>query len=198
MLAAEKSSVGGERTGVRCFQNEMPAMRRDERLFPDGEASPKEKNQIFLSFGQTLDNGVGKLLPTDLRMRGRLVRTDGKAGIQKKNALPCPFFQVAALRHRNVQVVMQLREYIDKGWRGSDAVGDGKAEAVCLAGIVVGVLSDNDRFNFVQRALVEGGKNFRAWRIDDEFLFLFDQGLFQMLKVGHIKLVLEKFEPCRI
>ena len=41
------------------------------------------------------------------------------------------------------------------------------------------------------RGLVEGGKNCRAWRVDDEFHFLFDQGLFQMLKVGHIKLVLE-------
>ena len=198
MAAAEKAPVSRKRARVRGFQNQMAAVLGDEHFFANGKASPQQKDQVFLAFGKALDNRIGKLLPADLRVGGSLVRADGQACVQQKNTLVCPVFEVTALWKGDAHVVVEFLENVHKGrWR-LDAVGYGKAEPVCLSRIVLRILADDDRFDLVHRAFVEGCKNLRSRRVHGVLLLFFCKDLFQVQKVRLLKLVFEHFKPCRI
>ena len=69
-------------------------------------------------------------------------------------------------RRRDAEVVAQLLVDVDERWRQGDTVTDGEAQAVCLAGAVVGVLPEDDHAGVGVRRQVEGGEHLVGRRVD--------------------------------
>ena len=108
----------------------------------------------------------------------------------------CPAFQVPVLRWRNAQVVVEFLENVHERWRRFNAKRHREAKPMSLTRIVVGVLSDDDGLDFIDRAKVEGCKNLRSGWIHHVVLRVFLQELcLDLLKVRLFELVGEQFQP---
>lgn len=65
-----------------------------------------------------------------------------------------------------------------------------------LAGIVVGILPDDDRLDLVHGAVVECGENLGSRRIDDmPLLFFANKCVFNLFEIWLLELVGEQVEP---
>ena len=91
---------------------------------------------------------------------------------------------------------MEFLENVDERRRRLNAKRYGKAKTVGLSRIVVGVLPDDDSLDFIDGAIVEGGKNLRSGRIHHMVLCMFLQKLcFDLLKIRLLELVGEQVQP---
>lgn len=68
---------------------------------------------------------------------------------------------------------------------------------MCLHGFVVGVLSDDDDFDFVERATIEGIEYESCRRVDGMVLVLLSDIGGQKFEVGFVEFGLQDFLPSR-
>lgn len=54
----------------------------DEGALFLGVVSPKNKDRMIFSFGEVVDNGVGKNFPAFVLVRSRKMSPDGEGGVQ--------------------------------------------------------------------------------------------------------------------
>lgn len=106
-----------------------------------------------------MDYGIGKVFPPLVLVTCRLVRANGKGGIQEQYPLCGPMFQVAALRVGLAQVTFQFLENIDQRRRVWQAILYRKTEAIGLSRSVVGILPDDYYFGGVKGRMPEGRKD---------------------------------------
>lgn len=100
----------------------------DERLFAPRVSPPKNKYDVFFSFGNQLDDAVRKPRPAAFGMGVRLVRAHGQGGVHEKDAFLRPFRQIARLRDAAADVRFQLLEDIFERGRFFNAVLYGKTQ----------------------------------------------------------------------
>lgn len=75
---------------------------------------------------------------------------DGQAGVEQEHAAVGPGCQETAFVGRRLEAwVVDFEAFVDvlQGWRSGCGWADGKAEAVGLIHIVVGVLAEDDGFD---------------------------------------------------
>jgi len=102
-----------------------------------------------------------------------------------------PRFEIAASSSLLSQIRFQLFVDVDEGGGQGDTIGNREGKSVGLAGAVIGVLTENDHFDLVDRDAIEGVENKPGERIDGAvFVFLFDE-LGQVGKIRLIKLILQ-------
>ena len=107
-----------------------------------------------------------------------------------------PTFQVPVWRRRDTEIVVEFLENVDERWRWFNSERNRKAKPMCLARVVVRVLSDDYGLDFIDGTIVEGCKNLRSGRIHHVVLRVFLQKLcLDLLKVRLFELVGEQFEP---
>ena len=91
---------------------------------------------------------------------------------------------------------MEFLENVDEGGRRLNAERYGEAKAVGLSRIVVRVLPDDDCLDFIDGAIVEGGKNLRSGRVNHVVLCVFLQKFcLNLLKIRLLELVGEQVQP---
>ena len=194
VLAAEESAVCRERTRVRSGENQVAAIGRDEHLLFNGKTAPEQKDEVLANLRKTLDNRVRELLPANACVACRHVGAHRERCVQKQNSLVRPAFQVSVGRWRDAEVVVEFLENVDEGWRRLNAKWHREAKPVSLARIVVRVLSDDDCFDFIDGAIVEGCKNLRSGRVHHVMFRVFLQKFcLDLLKIRLFELVGEQF-----
>lgn len=196
VLAAEEPAVGRKRARVRGRKYQVATVGGDERLLFDGETAPEQEYKVLAHFGEALDDGVGKLLPADAGVACRHVGTDRERCVQEQDSLVRPAFEVPVRGRRNAQVVVEFLEYVDERRGRLDTHGHREAQAVRLAGIVVGILPDDDRLDLVHGAVVECGENLGTRRVHNVMLrFLLQELVFNLFEIRLLELVGEQMEP---
>ena len=94
------------------------------------------------------------------------------------------------------QIVVEFLENVDERGGRLNSHWYRKTETVCLAGIVIGVLPDDDRLDLVDGAKVKCRKNLRSRRIDHVvFRFFLQKFFFNLFKVRLLELVGEQIQP---
>lgn len=127
--------------------------------FALGVTSPQHVNDALLALCDGSHDRIGEGFPAVSCVGGRFVRPDRQHGIEQQHALFGPAVEVAARGNRRAGVVGYLLEdVLQRGWE-RHAVRHGETESVGLSFAVIGVLSDDYHFEFVERAFVEGTKN---------------------------------------
>ena len=147
------------------LEDEIPLRVCDSSLFL-GVTAPKHVYDALFAFGDRAYHGVGEGFPAAARMRRRFVCADGQHGVQEQYSLLGPAVEVARRGRGRPSVVGDLLEDILQRGRERHAVAYREAEPVGLSGTVVGVLTDDDHFQLVERAFVEGAEDVAAARID--------------------------------
>lgn len=108
----------------------------------------------------------------------------------------CPTFEVPVRGRVDAEVVVQFLENVDERGGRLDSHRYREAKSVSLAWVVVGVLADDDRLDFIDRAKVEGRKNLGSRRVNHVVFCLFLQKFFfNLFKVWLLELVCEQVEP---
>src|SRR5690606_35957927 len=111
-------------------------------------------------------------------------------------ALPRPMFEEAMPRRLDAEVAFQLLVDVDEAGRRPDAGLDREAQAMRLAGAVIGVLAEDDDAHRVQRGQVQRPEIFAALREDALALGLFGhEEAFQSLHIGLAELACERLQP---
>lgn len=195
MAASEESLVGTKRGGVGRFEDEVFGLV-DEDLFFLGELAPEEEDDMFFAGRHLRDHGIGELGPADLGVAHGFIGAYGERGIEEEDALLGPVSEVAVVGDGHTDILTQFFKDIDEGgWRG-DGFLDGEAEAVGLAGAMVGVLSQQDDLDLIEGSSVEGVEDKAAGRIDRPVahLFVFEQGG-DLAEIGFAEFRAEKFFP---
>jgi len=165
VFAAEEAFVGAEGRGVGGFEDKMFSFVHEGLLFL-GEFAPEEEDGVFFLCRDLCDHRVGEFCPADLGMAHGFVRADGKGSVEEEDALFGPVGEIAVVGDGHADVGVQFFEYIDEGGWGWDAFLDREAEAVGLAGAVVGVLAEEDDLDFVEGGCVEGVEDESAGGVD--------------------------------
>ena len=107
-----------------------------------------------------------------------------------------PAFQVPVWRRRDAEVIVEFLENVDEGGRRFDTERHREAKPVRLAWIVIGVLPDDDRLDFIDGAKVKGGKNLRSGRIHHMMLCMFLQKFcLDLFEIWLLELVGEQVQP---
>ena len=194
VLATEETAVCRKRARVRRREDQVAAVRGDERLLLDGETSPEQEHEVLADLREPLDDGVGELLPAYACVACGHVGSHGERCVEEQYALLGPAFQVAVGRGSDAQIVVEFLEDVDERGRRLDADGHGEAEPVRLARIVVGVLPDDDRLHLVYGAEVERRENLGARRVDDVMFRLFlEELVLDLREIRLFELVLQNF-----
>src|SRR5574344_902496 len=113
------------------LQNKM-ARSINERCLAAGISSPKDEHEVIAMGIESLDGGIGKLLPSMSLMTCRLMCPNGECGIQQKHSLLSPSREIACQRNWGAKVLLYLLEDILKGRREGHSVAYRKTESVCL------------------------------------------------------------------
>ena len=129
-------------------------------------AAPQDENKILPLAVQRRDDGVGEGLPALALMGSGATVLDCQAGVQQKNALPCPAFKIAVPGKRQAEIGLKFLVDILKRGRRHDALRHGKAQTVRLSGAVIGVLTKDDHLHVVEGRQLEGPEYLSSRRID--------------------------------
>jgi hypothetical protein len=108
-------------------------------------------------------------------------------------------FEESVLHGTDAEVVFQFLVDVDEARRRPDPIWNGKAQAVGLAGPMLGVLADNDDANLIERRQVERSKPVGARR--ENALPRVALSPQELLQLGHVRLVefgLQGLEPTRV
>ncbi len=195
MAAPEEPLVCTKRGWVGGFKDEVFGLVDQDLLFLS-EFAPKKKYDVFFAGRYLRDHGIGELGPADLGVAHGFVGADSERSVEQENALLGPVGKVAMVGYGHTDVLMQFFKDVAEGWRRRDGFLDGKAKAVGLAGAMVGVLSQQDDFDLIERGGVEGVEDEAAGRIDRSVahLFVFEQGG-DLAEIGFAKFGAEEFFP---
>ena len=114
------------------------------------------------ALGHGSNNGIREFFPTLFLVAVGLCLSNRQDVVDQQNSLLGPSLEVPVCRNgieiRNVWIVLQFLVNIPKrGW-SLNASADRKAQAVCLVGPVVGILSNNHQLDLVQWAEIQSGK----------------------------------------
>ena len=145
--------------------------------------------------GQSLNGGIGELLPAQRSVAVGLVGTYRQRSVQQQHALLCPARQVARGRNRCAEVGLYLLEDVLQRRREHHPVLHREAQPVGLSRLVVRVLSDDHHFRLVEWAEVEGVENEFARRVAGAGLVFLSDGFCQLSEVGLLKLWRQLFLP---
>lgn len=156
--ASEESSERREGTWMRRLQDQMLRIIQHD-LLALCWASPQYEYDRSVLAVQGHDCCIREFLPSDTAMGICLMGANRKYGIQHQDSLLCPLCQTAMAGDSASQIVMQFLVYVDQGRRDFHAFFYGKAEAVGLPVIVVGILPQNYHFDILQRSQMKCIKN---------------------------------------
>ena len=122
---------------------------------------------------------------------------DRQHGVQQQHALLGPAVEVPACGNRCSGVVVHLLEdVLQRGWEG-DAVADREAESVGLPGTVIGVLSDDDDLQLLERTFVEGPEDIASAGEDAAGGVLLADEVGELGEVGFFEFRSEDLLPVR-
>jgi hypothetical protein len=116
-------------------------------------APSEEHDAVRADLGHCIDDLLGQQLPALSRVRVRITSTDSQACVQEQHTAICPWGQEAALVWWGLVVgVVDLERLVDvlEGRWGGCRWANGEAEAMCLVGAVVGILTGNDHLDCVE------------------------------------------------
>src|SRR5690606_26863742 len=99
MTAAEESRRGGERAGVRRFENKMP-IRIDQADILLRIAAPKDEDHRVLPLTKSMNRPRRELLPTAVAVRIRCIRPHRQRRIEQQLPLSGPVLQIPRLARR--------------------------------------------------------------------------------------------------
>ncbi|MNM61961.1 hypothetical protein D3C81_732740 [compost metagenome] len=131
-------------------------------------------------------------------MGAHLALLDGQRGVEQQHALLGPVLQAAVVGRVDVQVALELLEDVLQRRRHRHARLHREAQAMGLAGAVIGVLADDHHLHLVQRRRVQRIEDQPAGRKD--LLaggLLAAQELAQRLHVGLVELLAQNGFPAR-
>lgn len=160
-----------------------------------GVAAPEQVDDPLFAFGDGADDGIGEGLPAAAGVRGGLVGPHGQHGVQQQDPLLGPAVEVPAGGYRSVQVAGDLLEDVLQRGRERDAVRHREAEAVGLALPVVGVLTDDDDLQLVERTLVESPEDVARARKDPSGGVLLPDEIGQFPEIGLVEFGLQNLFP---
>ena len=136
----------------------MPA-RVDDLALGLRVAAPEQKDQPFALAVEDIDHMVGEAFPAAALVATGLSFLDREHRIEQQHPLPCPRHQVAVGRTRQAEVTVQfLVDVVERRWH-RDTRQHREAQAMRLAGTVIGVLAEDHHLDRVERRGVEGGKD---------------------------------------
>ena len=159
MFVSKESVPSGE--GGRMGRGEDEVTRTvDEGALLLCISAPKDEDKPLALGGQGADGGIGELFPPLTLMAASLMGTHGERGVEKEHSLLGPTGEIARLGDGDAQVALYLLEDVDQRGGKCHSIVDGEAEAMGLAGAMIGVLPDDDDLHTVERTKVE--------RIEDE------------------------------
>ena len=161
-----------------------------------GIASPEHIDQMLALACKGLDGGVGEVAPAQHGVAVGLVGPHRERGVEQQHALARPALQVAAGGHGSAHVLLYLLEDVLQRGREGHAVLHREAQAVSLAGLVVGVLADDDHLHLVEGAQVEGIEDEAARRIAGSSGVFLSHAFGQLCEIGFLKLALQVLLPC--
>ena len=92
---------------------------------------------------------------------------------------------------------MNLFEDVDERWWHHHTLGDGEAQSHGLAGLVVGVLADDDNLDLVERREVESVEDKVPRGIAGTLMVFPLHGLGELLEIGRLKLWFQPLFPGR-
>lgn len=156
--ASEESSERRKGTWMRRLQDQMLRIIQ-HALLTLCRASPQDEYDRSVLAVQGHDCCIREFFPADTAMGICLMGSNRKYGIQHQNSLLRPLCQTAMAGYGTSQVFMQFLVYVDQGRRDFHTLFYGKAEAVGLSVIVVGILPQNYHFDILQRSQVKCIKN---------------------------------------
>src|ERR1043165_1075647 len=188
MAAAEKAVMRRERARMRGLQHEMAAALVDavdpRRLLLRIAPPEHEDDRTFLPVDLG-DGGVGEALPAALAMRGGLAHAHGEHAVQQQHALLRPMFEKAVPRGRDPEIGLHLLVDVDQAWRDRCPGLHAEAEAVRLAGTVIGILAEDDDADLAERGQVHRPEPLAALREDaPAFGLLRDAEILEALHIG--------------
>ena len=155
VVAKPSSSVGGERRRMYRLQNEM-ARAVYQLCLRARIATPKDEDKSVAVGGEGAYGGVGKLLPAVALMACSLMGAHRQRSVEQQHALPCPSREVARRWNRFAEVEFNLLENVLERRRKSHSVGNGEAQSLRLARLMVGVLTYYHHLHLVEGTEIEG------------------------------------------
>ena len=180
-------------------------MRRREHIMPCsinilclayGKTAPQKKHYPATLLRQRLYGGIGKEFPAMALVRTSLMRPHRQRGVQKQYPLIRPTRQVATgQRYLRPQVAVYLFDDIHQRRRNHHPCRHRETESMCLAGLVVWVLTQYHHLHLVERRAVECGKDVAPFRVAHILLPFGHQKFFQLGKVGSLKLRPQHLKP---
>ena len=137
--------MGGERRGMRCPEHQVLGGIDRFGLVLRG-LSPQQEDHFLALLVDDRDDLVGELLPAALGVRVGLAVLDREGGVEQEDALLRPLAEVAVLGHRELDLLVAAQVLVDVLERGRRRhwLEHAEAEPVRLAGLVVGILPDDD------------------------------------------------------
>ena len=150
----------------------------DERALALGGTSPQDEDEMVAARRERVDDGVGEDLPAPVLVRARAVRRDGQRRVQQEHAFARPGHQVGHFAELLGDVLQRRRR--------PHARRHVEGEPLRLAGLVVGVLAEDDDLHLVERRAVERLENPAGRRVDDAVGV---GGLDERREFGEIRLV---------
>ena len=120
--------------------------------------APEDENYVLATLGERAHDGIREDLPALVLVASGAMRGYGESGVQEQHALVGPLQQV---RH-----VSKLLRDVEERRRRLDVRRDIKRQSLGLPGLVIGVLSENDDLDLVERGAVEGVEYLAGRRID--------------------------------
>ena len=160
-----------------------------------GIAAPQEIDHPALTLGNLAHHGIGKLFPPPAGMRGRLVFAHREDRIEEQHSLLGPAIEIARSGDRRTDVGgYLLKDILQRGgmWH---SVSHREAETMRLSRTVVGVLTNDNHLQLIERTFIEGTKDVATARIDAARGILLLHKTYQLLEVGFRKLLLEQGLP---
>ncbi len=197
MAVAEEAAMGRQRRRVGRGEDEV-ARGIDRGALLLCVRSPKHVYEVLSLGVEATDDGVGERLPTMPLMRSGTVRADGQDGVEQQHALIGPTREIAARGARSAEVVGDLFEDVLKRGGKGRAVLHREAEPVRLAGLVVGVLTDDDHLDAVEGTVRKGVEDVRSGGIDRRLAVLLAHEIGQFHEIVFLKFAGQTRFPARL
>ena len=193
VVVTEEATVGRERGGVRGLEDEVFILV-DERGFAARIAAPEEKNEVGAGTVEIFNSGGGESFPAFAAVGAGSVRLHRKDGVEEEDALFLP----TAERAGGVLVVADIGVdfFVDVDERGRDGLRswNRKGETFGGAGSVVGILTQDDDFDFVEISSEGAEDELLGW-VDGLGLVGFVEKGGEFLEVGLFELGFQKRFP---
>ncbi len=186
VVVAKEAVVCREGRGVSGLEDEV-LLSVDKRSFAARIAAPEEKNEVGAGTVEIFDSGGGESFPAFAAVGAGAVSLYRKDSVEEEDALFLP----TAERAGGVLVVADIGVdfFVDVDERGRDGLRswNRKGETFGGAGSVVGILTQDDDFDFVEISSEGAEDELLGW-VDGLGLVGFVEKGGEFLKVGLFEL----------